>query len=99
MKKFLSIIMCAILILLSGCTQPIKGGYVVGKHYQEARTETRYNVVLHINEVVHHPARWIVYVADSTHVEALNVERSTFESVSVGQYVAITNRVWRASGE
>lgn len=68
----------------------VHSGYVVGKHYEPARTYPYYDVTLHINRVRHIPEKWVVYVADSCRVRRLSVQKSTFDAVELGEYARFT---------
>lgn len=74
-------------LFLVGCKESPVQGYVVGKRFIPAHTETHYNVTLKIPTTTHHPDAWVVWVADSCRIHRVHVEKSTFDRLKHGEYV------------
>lgn len=86
MKRYISIIILMGLLLAS-CGQRPVSGYVVGKKYVPEHNTIHYNPVLHMNQVQHVRAKWVVYVADSCRVTTCHVTKETFTRLQKGQFV------------
>lgn len=74
-------------LFLVGCEESPVKGYVVGKRFIPAHTETHYNVVLEKPTITHHPDEWVIWVADSCRIFRVHVEKGTFDRLKHGEYV------------
>lgn len=83
-KVLFSILM---VLCLVGCEESPVNGYVVGKRFIPAHSQTTYNVIFKRPMTIHHPDEWVVWVADSCRVHWVNVEKSTFDRLKHGEYV------------
>lgn len=72
---------------LASCKETLVSGYVVGKKFIPAHTQTHYDVILKKPMVKSVPDQWIVWVADSCGVHRCHVEKSTFDRLKHGEYV------------
>lgn len=93
MKKTVLLVLFVIAIhmvmglLLASCEQRPVSGYVVGKKYVPEHNTIHYNPILHMNQVQHVRAKWVVYVADSLGVTPCHVKPDTYERIKKGQFV------------
>ena len=88
MKRLL-IICAAIMLLLMSCGDNNKAvsGYIVGKRYTPAHTTRHYNAATHVYSTTHYSESWYLWIADSTDVRCIRVDKETFESAVKGDTI------------
>lgn len=90
MKRIFTFICAALMLLLASCGgDNTVQGYVVGKQHTPRRITTHYNAVLHQSQTRIIPERWILYVADSTAVRNVCVDRETFDNAVKGETIRL----------
>ncbi len=76
-------------LLLTSCGDNTVSGYVVGKRHTPARTETIPQPLPHQPRTRYVPEAWILYVADSTDVRRVHVDKSTYQSAVKGEHIRL----------
>lgn len=94
MKKIFGLIM--MVLSLVACKEAPTSGYVVGKEFVPAHTTKRFNVVLKMVQVKHHPDKWVVWVADSCCVHSVQVDVTTFDRLKHGQFIRFNDGKWQS---
>lgn len=90
MKRLLSILAVALMLIVASCGDGnTVSGYVVGKKYIPVRHCTTRDAVTQTTRIRTIPEMWILYVADSTAVRPVHVDKPTFESAVKGETIRL----------
>lgn len=90
MKRLLSILAVALMLIVASCGDGnTVSGYVVGKKHIPVRHCTTRDAVTQTTRIRVIPDMWILYVADSTAVRTIHVDKSTFDSVVKGETIRL----------
>lgn len=90
MKRLFTIIAVALMLAMVSCNSDnTVSGYVVGKKHSPARTERVPQPLPHPARIRRIPEAWILYVADSTAVRTVHVDKSTFDSAVKGETIRL----------
>ncbi|MCM1543690.1 MAG: hypothetical protein NC110_00165 [Ruminococcus sp.] len=89
--KSLFVFLCAVLMLaMASCTDGnVVSGYVVGKRHNPARCYTTRDPATQTTRIRNIPEMWVLYVADSTAVRTIHVDKPTFESAVKGETIRL----------
>lgn len=81
MKRLLSILAVALMLIVASCGDGnTVSGYVVGKRHNPVRHYTTRDAATQTTRIRIIPEMWILYVADSTAVRTVHVDKPTFDS-------------------
>lgn len=90
MKRLLSILAVALMLIVASCGDGnIVSGYVVGKKHIPVRHCTTRDAVTQTTRIRIIPEMWILYVADSTAVRTVHVDKPTFDSAVKGEPIRL----------
>nr|DAZ84649.1 MAG TPA: protein of unknown function (DUF4969) [Caudoviricetes sp.] len=90
MKRLLSILAVALMLIVASCGDGnTVSGYVVGKKHIPVRHCTTRDAVTQTTRIRTIPEMWILYVADSTAVRPVHVDKPTFESAVKGETIRL----------
>ena len=90
MKRLFTILSVALMLLVTSCGgDNTVSGYIVGKKYYPAHTTRHYNPTTHIHSTHHHPESWSLWVADSTAVRRVSVDKATYQSAVKGEMIRL----------
>lgn len=90
MKRLLIILSVALMLLVTSCSgDNTVSGYVVGKKHTPARTERIVQPIPHPARIRYIPEAWILYVADSTAVRCVHVDKTTYKSAVKGEMIRL----------
>lgn len=90
MKSLLTILAVALMLALASCGDGnTVSGYVVGKRHNPARIYTTRDAVTQTTRIRNIPEMWILYVADSTAVRTVHVDKTTFDSAVKGEPIRL----------
>lgn len=90
MKRLLIFLAVALMLVVASCGDGnTVSGYVVGKRHNPARIYTTRDVVTQTTRIRNIPEMWILYVADSTAVRTIHVDKSTFDSAVKGETIRL----------
>lgn len=90
MKRLLSILAVALMLIVASCGDGnTVSGYVVGKKHIPVRHCTTRDAVTQTTRIRTIPEMWILYVADSTAVRPVHVDKPTFDSAIKGETIRL----------
>lgn len=90
MKRLLSILAVALMLIVASCGDGnTVSGYVVGKKHIPVRHCTTRDAVTQTTRIRTIPEMWILYVADSTAVRPVHVDKPIFESAVKGETIRL----------
>lgn len=90
MKRLLSILAVALMLIVASCGDGnTVSGYVVGKKHIPVRHCTTRDAVTQTTRIRVIPDMWILYVADSTAVRPVHVDKPTFDSAVKGETIRL----------
>lgn len=90
MKRLLSILAVALMLIVASCGDGnTVSGYVVGKKHIPVRHCTTRDAVTQTTRIRIIPEMWILYVADSTAVRTVHVDKPTFDSAVKGETIRL----------
>ncbi len=90
MKRLLSILAVALMLIVVSCGDGnTVSGYVVGKRHNPVRHCTTRDAVTQTTRIRIIPEMWILYVADSTAVRTVHVNKPTFDSAVKGEPIRL----------
>lgn len=90
MKRLFTILAVALMLLVASCGDGnTVSGYVVGKRHNPVRHCTTRDAVTQTTRIRIIPEMWILYVADSTAVRTVHVDKTTFESAIRGEKIRL----------
>lgn len=90
MKRLLSILAVALMLIVVSCGDGnTVSGYVVGKKHIPVRHCTTRDAVTQTTRIRIIPEMWILYVADSTAVRTVHVNKPTFDSAVKGEPIRL----------
>lgn len=90
MKRLLIFLAVALMLLVASCGDGnTVSGYVVGKRHNPVRYYTTRDAVTQTTRIRIIPEMWILYVADSTAVRTVQVDKPTFESAVRGEKIRL----------
>lgn len=90
MKRLFNLIAFVVVLLLASCSgESTVQGYIVGKRHNPARRYCHYDPGTHTNRIRYIPEAWILYVADSTAVRTVHVDKPTFDSAVKGETIRL----------
>lgn len=90
MKRLLSILAVALMLIVASCGDGnTVSGYVVGKKHIPVRHCTTRDAVTQTTRIRIIPDMWILYVADSTAVRTVHVDKPTFDSAVKGETIRL----------
>lgn len=90
MKRLLSILAVALMLIVVSCGDGnTVSGYVVGKKHIPVRHCTTRDAVTQTTRIRIIPEMWILYVADSTAVRTVHVDKPTFDSAVKGEPIRL----------
>lgn len=90
MKRLLSILAVALMLIVASCGDGnTVSGYVVGKKHIPVRHCTTRDAVTQTTRIRVIPDMWILYVADSTAVRTVHVDKPTFDSAVKGETIRL----------
>lgn len=90
MKRLLSILAVALMLIVASCGDGnTVSGYVVGKKHIPVRHCTTRDAVTQTTRIRIIPEIWILYVADSTAVRTVHVNKPTFDSAVKGEPIRL----------
>lgn len=85
MKRLFTIIAVVLTLAMASCSNSDNtvSGYVVGKKHESRHCYTHMNIIHNV------PERWVLYVADSTAVRTVHVDKCTFDSAVKGETIRL----------
>lgn len=90
MKRLLIFLAVALMLLVASCGDGnTVSGYVVGKRHNPVRHYTTRDAATQTTRIRIIPEMWILYVADSTAVRTVHVDKSTFDSAVKGETIRL----------
>lgn len=90
MKRLFTILAVALMLLVASCGDGnTVSGYVVGKRHIPVRHCTTRDAVTQTTRIRIIPDMWILYVADSTAVRPVHVDKTTFDSAVKGEPIRL----------
>lgn len=90
MKRLLSILAVALMLIVASCGDGnTVSGYVVGKRHNPVRHYTTRDAATQTTRIRTIPEMWILYVADSTAVRTVHVDKPTFDSAVKGEPIRL----------
>ena len=90
MKRLLSILAVALMLIVASCGDGnTVSGYVVGKRHNPVRHYTTRDAATQTTRIRIIPEMWILYVADSTAVRTVHVNKPTFDSAVKGEPIRL----------
>lgn len=90
MKRLLSILAVALMLIAASCGDGnTVSGYVVGKKHIPVRHCTTRDAVTQTTRIRTIPEMWMLYVADSTAVRTVHVDKPTFDSAVKGEPIRL----------
>lgn len=90
MKRLLSILAVALMLIVASCGDGnTVSGYVVGKKHIPVRHCTTRDAATQTTRIRIIPEMWILYVADSTAVRTVHVDKPTFDSAVKGEPIRL----------
>ena len=90
MKRLFTILSIALMLLVTSCGgDNTVSGYVVGKKHTPARTERIVQPCPHPARIRYIPDAWVLYVADSTAVRRVSVDKATYQSAVKGEMIRL----------
>lgn len=90
MKRLFTILSVALMLLVASCGgDNTVSGYIVGKKHSPARTECIVQPIPHPAKIRYIPEAWILYVADSTTVRRVHVDKATYQSTVKGEHIRL----------
>lgn len=90
MKRLLSILAVALMLIVASCGDGnTVSGYVVGKKHNPVRHYTTRDAATQTTRIRIIPEMWILYVADSTAVRTVHVDKPTFDSAVKGEPIRL----------
>lgn len=90
MKRLLQLLCILVMLTIASCSgDNTVSGYVVGKKHSPAHTTRSYNPTTHHHTTHHYPESWTLWVADSTAVRTVHVDKSTFDSAVKGESIRL----------
>lgn len=90
MKRLLSILAVALMLIVASCGDGnTVSGYVVGKKHIPVWHCTTRDAVTQTTRIRIIPEMWILYVADSTAVRTVHVDKPTFDSAVKGETIRL----------
>ena len=90
MKRLLSILAVALMLIVASCGDGnTVSGYVVGKKHIPVRHCTTRDAVTQTTRIRTIPEMWTLYVADSTAVRTVHVDKPTFDSAVMGETIRL----------
>lgn len=91
MKRLFTFLAVALMLLLASCGDGnTVSGYVVGKRYAPRRYYTTRDPATQTTRVRIIPEMRILYVADSTAVRTVHVDKPTFDSAVRGEKIRLS---------
>lgn len=90
MKRLFTIIAVALMLAMASCNSDnAVSGYVVGKKHEPRHCYITRNPATHMNTIHNMLERWVLYVADSTAVRTVHVDKCTFDSAVKGETIRL----------
>ena len=90
MKRLFTALAVALMLLMASCGDGnTVSGYVVGKRHNPVRHCTTRDAVTHTTRIRTIPEMWILYVADSTAVRTIHVDKPTFDVAIRGEKIRL----------
>lgn len=90
MKRLFTTLAVALMLLVASCGDGnTVSGYVVGKRHNPVRHYTTRDAATQTIRIRRIPEMWILYVADSTAVRTVHVDKTTFESAVRGEKIRL----------
>lgn len=91
MKRLLTIIAVVLTLAMASCSNSDNtvSGYVVGKKHEPQHSNVIRNPTTHMITVHNVPEQWVLYVADSTAVRTVHVDKCTFDSAVKGESIRL----------
>lgn len=90
MKRLLSILAVTLMLIVASCGDGnTVSGYVVGKKHIPVRHCTTRDAATQTTRIRIIPEMWILYVADSTAVRTVHVDKLTFDSAVKGETIRL----------
>lgn len=90
MKRLFTIIAVVLMLAMASCNSDnTVSSYVVGKKHEPRRCYVTHNPATHMNTIRNVPERWVLYVADSTAVRTVHVDKCTFDSAVKGETIRL----------
>lgn len=90
MKRLFTILAVALMLLVASCGDGnTVSGYVVGKRHTPQRYYTTRDPATQTSRIRTTPEMWMLYVADSTAVRTVHVDKPTFDSAVRGEKIRL----------
>lgn len=91
MKRLFTIVAVVFTLAMASCSNSDNtvSGYVVGKKHESRHCYVTHNPATHMNTIHNVPERWVLYVADSTAVRTVHVDKCTFDSAIKGETIRL----------
>lgn len=90
MKRLLVFLAVALMLLVASCGDGnTVSGYVVGKRHQPTQYIPTHDAVTQTRRIRVIPEAWILYVADSTVVRCVHVNKATYQSTVKGEHIRL----------
>lgn len=90
MKKLLIFFAVALMLIIASCGDGnTVSGYVVGKRHNPVWHYTTRDAATQTTRIRIIPEMWILYVADSTAVRTVHVDKPTFDSAVKGETIRL----------
>lgn len=93
MKRLLKMLLFVGCLLVVSCSvkdnDNTVSGFVVGKQHIKAHRTRHYNATLHTHTTTYYPEQWVLWVADSTRVQNVRVDKNIFDSSVKGQHIRL----------